>query len=62
MVASISLFFCGCQSADSGGNFSGFSNPLGSGVPTQSEPPIATLDPETEADSTVEKTDTTPQK
>ena len=57
VVASTSVLFCGCQSAESGGNFSGFSNPLGSGVPTQSEPPIATLDPDTESEaaSTVEK-------
>ena len=59
VVASTSVLFCGCQSAESGGKFTGFSNPLGSGVPTQSEPPIATLDPdlESKAASTVEKSE-----
>jgi|GEM_PF-1654628 len=58
-VACCFWIFCGCQSADSGGHFSGFSNPLSQGVPTQSEPPIATLAPNTaaESESTAQKTD-----
>jgi hypothetical protein len=58
-VACCFWIFCGCQSADSGGSFTGFSNPLSQGVPTQSEPPISTLAPKTaaESESTAENTD-----
>ncbi|MBD3673177.1 MAG: hypothetical protein HUJ26_06585 [Planctomycetaceae bacterium] len=47
LVSCVVLFLSGCQSADSGGSFTGFTNPW-SGVPSQSEPPIATLEPAAE--------------
>lgn len=47
LVSCVVLFLSGCQSADSGGSFTGFTNPW-SGVPSQSEPPITTLEPAAE--------------
>jgi len=44
LVSCILLSISGCQSADSGGTFTGFTNPMSS-VPSQSEPPISTLEP-----------------
>lgn len=56
LVSCVVLSVSGCQSADSGGNFAGFTNPL-SGVPSQSEPAISTLEPEPEKPSVASGTD-----
>lgn len=58
MIAVVGLLaISGCQSAESGGSFSGFHNPLG-GIPPQSEPPISTLEEETKIVEDVKSADT----